>query len=185
MIVFDQSLLAGFKTVEVRIEDLDSGGRYTRTVGPTKGSNSYRLRNRHAVPTRGDVLTTHSQAREGDLCPSFSVDHRGTEVEILDTGRPSYCLLAALSGALETAGPDGKAEAHGTKGMILHSLPGSRIVTSDTSLRLVVWMDAARLERTLQVRLGEPPRESSRVRARPGLGHRPGPGGVAHDPASA
>ena len=38
-------------------------------------------------------------------------------------------------------------------------LPGARLTTSDASLRLVVWMDAARLQRMLHARLGEAPSE--------------------------
>ena len=160
MIEFDPSLLDAFKTVEVRIEDLDGGGRYTRAVGAPKGTNTYRLRNRHAVPARRDVLSTYTdpEGRAGGcLRPYYTVDHVGTE--LVSVGKPSHFLLAALSGAMEFAGPDGKAEAHGTKGMVMRNLPDTRLVTSDASARLVVWMDAARLERTLQARLGEPPRE--------------------------
>jgi AraC-like DNA-binding protein len=157
MIGFDQSLLDAFKTVEVRIEDLERGGRYTRTAGGT--TNMYRLRNRHAVPTRRDVLSTSTEGREGSVWPYCTVDHFGTEVEILSTDHSRYYLLAALSGALEVAGPNGKAEAHGTKGLIHRGLLGARLVTSDASTRLVVRMDATRLERMLQARFGEPSRD--------------------------
>jgi hypothetical protein len=166
-IKFDLSLLDAFKTAETRSEALDSGGRCVRTVNISKGTNIYRLRDRHAVPSRGDVLSAHARGVEGDLSPRYTFDHFGTEVEVLDVGRACYCLLAPLSGSLEHAGPSGKTEAHGTKGMILRSLPGNRLVTSDASLRLVVWMDAARLERLLQARVGEPPRD--RLAFAPGL----------------
>ncbi len=169
MIAFDPSLLDPFKTVEVRVEDLDGGGGYTRTVSALQRTNLYRLRDRHAVPTRRDVLSTHAtiEGREGGLWPGYTVDHFGTDVEILSIGQPCYCLIAALSGAMEAAGPDGKAEVHGTRGMILRGLPGTRVMTSDASTGLAVWMDATRLERTLQARLGEPPRE--RLAFAPGL----------------
>ena len=65
----------------------------------------------------------------------------------------------ALSGALELAGPNGRAEAQATRGVITSYLPGVRFITSDASVRLVIWMDAAKLHRTLQLRLGEPPCE--------------------------
>jgi AraC-like DNA-binding protein len=162
MVRFDRSLLEAFKTVEVRIEDLDRAGRYARTVAATNGTNTYRLRNRHFVPAQREVLirSSHPRGREGSLYPCFIADRFGTELETLDIGRPGYWLLAALSGALELAGPNGKAEAHGTKGMILRAFPGVRVVTTDASLRRAVWMDAARLERMVQARLGEPPRKT-------------------------
>ncbi len=99
-----------------------------------------------------------------------------TELEILSVGKPCHFLLAALSGAMEFAGPDGKAEAHGTKGMVMRNLPDTRLVTSDASARLVVWMDAARLERMVQARLGEPPRE--RLAFAPGFDWNSGQGRV-------
>ncbi len=176
MIGFDRSLLDAFKTAETRIEDLDSGGRCMRTVNISKGTNMYRLRNRHAVPSRREVLSAHARGREGDLSPRYTRDHFGTEVEVLHVGRACYCLLAPLSGSLEHAGPSGTVEAHGTQGLILRSLPGNRLVTSDANLRLVVWMDAGRLERTLQARLGEPPRE--RLAFVPGIDWSSGPGRV-------
>jgi AraC-like DNA-binding protein len=173
MIVFDPARLA-VKTVRVRIEDLDSQGQYTRSVNAAQGdaaqgTNAYRLRNRHAVLTRGDVLSTHTilSRGEGGVRLGCTVDNFGTDIEVLDVGRPCYSLVAALSGALELAGPSGKAEAQGARGLITSYLPGARLVTSDASTRLVIWLDAAKLDRTLQLRLGEPPRE--RLAFEPGV----------------
>jgi hypothetical protein len=77
MIGFDRSLLDVFKTSEVRIEDLDTFGRYTLPASATKNTNVYRLRNRHAVPTRRDVLSTRTNADsyEGDVWLGYTVDH--------------------------------------------------------------------------------------------------------------
>jgi AraC-like DNA-binding protein len=97
-------------------------------------------------------------------------------VEILSIVRPRYCLLVALAGALELAGSSGKSEAHGTKGMIQGVLPGTRVMTSDARVRLLVWMDGARLERMVRARLGEPPRES--LTFAPGVDWSSGPGRV-------
>ena len=95
-----------------------------------------------------------------DLWPCYSIDHFGADIGVEGEGHPRYCLIAALSGAMElVGGPGGTAEAHGTTGYVVRALPGTRSLTSDGSARLVIWMDAARLERTLQARLGEPPRE--------------------------
>ncbi len=175
MVGFDLSLLRSFKMVEVRIEDLEGGGRYSRAIGAT--TNKYRLRDRRVIPTQRDVLRTHAEGSGGSLRPYCTVDHFATDVEMQSIGNPGYYLLAALSGALELDSPSGKAEVHGTKGTVLHGLPGTRIVTSAASTRLVVWMDATRLERTLQGRLGGPPREM--LSFAPGFDWSGGSGGVA------
>ncbi len=160
MLVFDQPLLNAFKTAEVRIEDLDRAGRYTRTLGAAHGANAYRLRSRGARPAARDILSVHGEARMADLWPCYSIDHFGADIGVVGDGHPRYCLIAALSGAMElVGGPSGTAEAHGTTGYVVRALPGTRSLTADGSARLVIWMDAARLERTLQARLGEPPRE--------------------------
>lgn len=175
--MFNQSLLNVFKTTEVRTEDLDKVGRYTRTFGDTSGANLYQLRDRHARPTAQDILSVHREARMGALRACYSVDHFGTDIEVVGNGHPCYCLMAALSGGVAlVGGPGGKAEANGTTGYVVRGLPGTRFVTGDRSERLVIWMDAARLERALQAQLGEPPREM--LAFLPGANWTGGPGRV-------
>ncbi len=177
MLIFDQPSPDAFKTTEVRVEDLDKVGRYTRTFGDTNGTNIYRLRNRHARPTAQDTLSVHREARMGDLRACYSVDHFGTDIEVVGSGHPCYCLMAALSGGIAlVGGPSGSAEAHGTTGYVVRGFPGARFVTGDRSKRLVIWMDAARLERALQAQLGEPPREM--LAFSPGANWAGGPGGA-------
>jgi AraC-like DNA-binding protein len=156
---FDHGLLDGIWTSEVRAGDVDSVGRYEHVVGAWKGVQTHRLRNRHAVPSRRDILSVRGWGPQGDLWPSCTFDQLSQELEVEGDGHPFYSLFTALSGALEAAGPNGKAEVHGTMGMILRGLPGTKLATSDGSLRLGIWMDAARLERTLEARIGEPLRE--------------------------
>ena len=160
MLVFDPPLLKAFKMAEVRTEDLDRAGRYTRTLGAVNGANAYQLRSRRARPAAQEILSVHGEARMADLWPCYSIDHFGADIGVEGEGHPRYCLIAALSGAMElVGGPGGTAEAHGTTGYVVRALPGTRSLTSDGSARLVIWMDAARLERTLQARLGDAPRE--------------------------
>lgn len=173
----DQPLPDAFKLTEVRVEDLDKVGRYTRTFGDASGANLYRLRNRHARPAAHDTLSVHREARMGDLRACYSTDHLGTDVEVVGSGHPCYCLMASLSGGIAlTGGPNGTAEAHGTTGYVMRGLPETRLATSDRSERLVIWMDAPRLERALQARLGEPAREM--LAFSPGAEWAKGPGGA-------
>lgn len=175
--MFNQPSPDVFKTTEVCIDDLDKVGRYARTFGDTNGANIYRLRSRHACPTAQDILSVHREARMGDLRACCSVDHFGTDIEVVGNGHPCYCLMAALSGGFAlVGGPSGRAEAHGPTGYVVRGLPGTGFVTGDRSERLVIWMDAARLERALQAQLGEPPREM--LAFSPGANWASGPGGV-------
>jgi AraC-like DNA-binding protein len=100
--------------------------------------------------------------RAGSLRPCYNADHYGTDIAIVGDGQPQmYCLMVMLSGAMEMVeGPNGTAAAHGTKGMILRGSAGTRFQTTDNSARLALWIDAARLERALAARLGEPPRQA-------------------------
>jgi AraC-like DNA-binding protein len=152
---FDQRPFHGFRTTEVRVGDLDGVGRYDHAL---EGVITYRLRGR-ATPSRRDVLAVRAWRGAGALIPSFTANQMGLEIEVGGDGHPAYALIAALSGPVEASGPNGKAEAHGCAGMILRALPGTKLVIPDSSKRLFIWMDAARLERTLQARIGEPPRE--------------------------
>ncbi len=175
--MLDQFWPVAFKTTEVRMEDLDKVGRYTRTFGNASGANVYQLRNRHARPAAQDTLSVHREARIGDLRACYSVDHSGTNIEVVGNGHPCYCLMAALSGGMAlVGGPNGTAEAQPMTGFAMRGLPETRFVTGDRSERLVIWMDAPRLECTLQAQLGEPPREM--LSFSPGANWASGPGGV-------
>jgi AraC-like DNA-binding protein len=154
-----QGLLDGFRTFEVRAGDLDSLGRYRRPNGPWKGAFLYRPRSGRAARTQNDVLGVHAWRGGGGLWPGYTANQIDLEMEVAGDGSPCYGLYTALSGALEATGPDGKGEAHGARGMILRGSPGTKFRTSDSSMRLIIWMDTVRLERTLQARIGEPLRE--------------------------
>jgi AraC-like DNA-binding protein len=131
---------------------------------------SYRLRDSIPSRTSGDnVLSLQAIRVEGDLRPSYNFDIHGTEVGIIGDGQPDlYCLVTMLSGTLEMVdGPNGSGAAHGKRALIFQGVPGMRFLTSDGSARLALWLDAARLERALQARLGEPP--CQRLEFSPGI----------------
>jgi len=162
VIQFDGPFLDTFDRVEVRGEDIDAGGRFTRKLAALNDVMSYRLRRPGVVPiAREEVLSVQAIRRDGGLRPSYNSDHYGTDIEIIGHGQPRlYCLMMVLSGAMEmVAGPNGTALAHGPKGMVLRGLAGTRIQTTDHSARLALWIDGARLEHTLAARLDEPLRE--------------------------
>ena len=161
MLQFDKPLLDRFRMVEVRAEDLDLGGRFTRNLAAFNGVVSYRVRNPAASRRSLDgVLSLRGIRRDGSLTSVYLADRCAAEADIVGDGLSNlYCLIAMRSGALEmVSGPSGTAVASGTKGMILRGLPDTRFVASDNTARLTLWIDAARLERALAARLGEPAR---------------------------
>jgi hypothetical protein len=110
MIFFDRPLLETFTRVEIRGEDLDLGGRFTRQHASLTNKLSYRLRDSIPSRTSGDnVLSLQAIRVEGDLRPSYNFDIHGTEVGIIGDGQPDlYCLVTMLSGTLEMVdGPNG------------------------------------------------------------------------------
>jgi AraC-like DNA-binding protein len=162
MLQFDKPLLDRFGMVEVRAEDLDLGGSFTRNLAAFKGIVSYRVRNRAAWrQSPGGVLSLRGIRRDGAFTSVYLEDRCAAEADIVGDGLShQYCLIAMQSGALEmVSGPNGTAVASGTKGMILRGLQDTRFVTSDNATRLTLWIDAARLERALAARLGEPARQ--------------------------
>ena len=177
--MFDRPLPDTFTTTEVRSDDLDRIGWYTRRFGGANGANVYWLRDRHARPAARDILSVHREARIGDLRACFSTDRLGAAIEVVGEGHPCYCLVAPLSGGLAlTGGPNGAAEADAATGCVVRGLPETRFVTGDRSERLVVWMDAGRLERTLQAWLGEPARAPRGVAPGGSWARGPGAGGA-------
>jgi AraC-like DNA-binding protein len=163
VIRFDKPLLDTFGAVEILPEDLDLGGRFTRQLAAVNGKMSYRLRCEGALPRpRETVLSVQAMRREGSLRLCYNADRLGTDITLIGDGQPHlYSLTVMLSGAMElTTGPNGTATSHGTHGMIVRGLPGTRLLTTDNSARLVLWIDGGRLERVLGALLDEPPRQS-------------------------
>ncbi|MBV9578478.1 MAG: helix-turn-helix transcriptional regulator, partial [Chloroflexi bacterium] len=148
---------------------------YTDKYGSADGASVFRLHNRHARPLATDILTVHQETRAGDLRIQHGVDTIGLDVEIVGNGHSCYCLGAVLAGKISvTGGPQKPAIALGTTGFVVRTLPETQFLIEDGSERVGVWMDAGRLERTLQAWLGEPPREM--LAFSPGTDWASGPG---------
>jgi AraC-like DNA-binding protein len=160
VIQFDKPLLDTFSTVEILPDDLDMAGRFTRQLAAVNGKMLYRLRGKGPLP-RGSALSIQAMRREGSLRPCYNADRLGTEITLIGDGQPHlYSLTVMLSGAMELAGgPSGTAWSQGMRGMIVRGLPGTRLLTTDHSERLVLWIDGGRLERVLTALLDEPPRQ--------------------------
>jgi AraC-like DNA-binding protein len=160
---FDKPLLDTFGTVEIRAEDLDLDGRFTRQLAAVNGVMTYRLRNKDALQLQNEqTLSVQALRREGTLRVCYNSDLIGTDITLIGNGQPHlYCLMVMVSGAMELIkGPSGAATSQGTHGMIVQGLPGTRIRTTDNSARLVLWVEGGRLERVLTALIGEPPRQS-------------------------
>ena len=104
-------------------------------------------------------MSVQAVRRDGSFKPAYNADHCAADVMIIGNGQPHlYGFVVMLSGAMEmVSGPNGTAIAHGSKGMVVRGLAGTRIVTSDDSARFVLWVDAERLERMLAADLDGSP----------------------------
>jgi AraC-like DNA-binding protein len=159
----DKPLLDTFGSVEIRAEDLDLDGRFTRQLAVVNGLMTYRLRGKSSLYIPNEqVLSVQALRREGTLRACYNSDLIGTDITLIGNGQPHlYSLTVMLSGAMELVkGPSGAAISGGTQGMIVRGLPGTRLRTTDNSARLVLWVDGGRLERALGALIGEPPRHS-------------------------
>ncbi len=160
MLTFDKPLLDRFVTLEIRPEDIDWHGYFTRSLPVENSANVYRLRNRCVYRSSSNAVLTVKAARsEGDLELCSTADCFGTDIRIVGAGHPQYCIITTLRGAVAMEGPNGTAVAQGTHGLILRGLPDTRFATTDGCARMALFIDAARIERALQARLGEPLRE--------------------------
>ena len=177
MIAFDELPHNAFNASSARVEHLDKDGHFNCPLASSKGTNVNWLPNPHARLAPSDVLSVYGEAPTADLWPCYNLDHHGADIEVVGQGRSRYCLTVALSGAMHVVGGhEGAPEAHGSTGFVVRAVPGTRTLTTDGSARLIIWMDAERLETLLQSRLGEPPRKL--LTFAPGVDWNAGPGRV-------
>jgi AraC-like DNA-binding protein len=161
MITFDEPFLRTFETVEICTDDLDMDGRFARQLSVVNDLQSYRLRNPAAARLAPEtVLSKQSIQLVGCMQPCHNADLFGTDIRLIGAGQPHlYCIVVMLTGVMEIAeGPNGTAVADSTNGLVMRGLAGTRVVTSDQSTRLALWIEAARLHRALAAWLDEAPR---------------------------
>ena len=159
MLSFDPSLLSSFSAFDIfDPAEMDIDSRVTKRFPQGNNANTYKLRNRGLLQAKpSGRLSQLAMRREGDLIIAHAADRFGTEVGTVGDGHARYCLSFMLSGGMEMTGGGQRdaAQAHGNTGFVYRGLPGTRFLTTDGNRRLMVWLEAARLERTLEVRLGE------------------------------
>ena len=159
---FDHPLLDTFDLVRISNEDLDVGGRFTRNLAAINGVMSFRIRDGQRPPMAAEQeISIQAMRREGSLTPCYNADRYGTDITVIGNGQPQlYGLIKMLAGGMQmVAGPNGTAAAHGTKGIVARGLPETRLLTTENNVRLVLWVDAGRLEQGLTAWNGEPPRQ--------------------------
>ena len=160
---FDHPLLDTFDLVRISNEDLDIGGRFTRNLAAINGVMSFRIRDgRRPLMGMEQEISVQAMRREGSLTPCYNADRYGTDITVIGDGQPQlYGFIKMLAGGMQmVAGPNGTAAAHGTKGIVARGLPGTRLLTTENNVRLVLWIDADRLERGLTAWNGEAPRRA-------------------------
>jgi AraC-like DNA-binding protein len=129
--------------------ELGARSRITDRFPNTNNVNTYTLRNRGLVATPpGSLLSSFSMRIEGDLRFSVVEDSFGTEIGIREPGHPRYCLTTLLAGSMRWLNSD--TDAVDATGFIYRGDPGQSFLSSDANRRFMLWIDAARLERTFE-----------------------------------
>src|SRR5258707_4878002 len=104
--------------------------------------------------------STFSIGHCGTLRLSRIADARGTRFDICEPGLDAFCVSVMARGASRTTQP-GKLKASAsaadhTTGLIFPGRPATRLVTSDDSIRLQLWVPGDLLHRALEALLGQP-----------------------------
>ncbi len=156
----DRPLLVTFQAVQIRAQDLDRHGCFTRDL-PGNSDYVYKLRRRINADAGPDAIVgVHAGREVSDLQPFYNAEAFGIDGHLMTGQKRGFCLMTSLSGATSVSGaPIGAAVASGTTGIVTRPEPGMRFRTEDGTTRLAFWVVAARLQRTLQARLGEPLRD--------------------------
>jgi AraC-like DNA-binding protein len=159
MLRFDRPFLDTFSAVEIRTEDLDLNGRFARNIAVVNDRMSFRLRDGLGRLPGETMVSLQSMRHEGALQPCYNVDVFGTDIRIIGAGQPElFGLIVVLSGAMDmVAGPNGSGTGSAGTGLALRGSPGTRVLTTDDSIRLSLWFDAPRTESVLATLIGATP----------------------------
>jgi AraC-like DNA-binding protein len=175
MLHLPPGLLTDFLVIDVH--DPDEMGRDSSvSCRFPRSNNAHRYRLRHRLPVRTtDVLTRLAMRTESDLMPAYVADRYATEVEIVQPGVDRICVSTMLTGSLELRTTGGQSvQAIRSHGLVLRGDPGTRFLCSDGNARFNLWVDGARVDRTLAAFLDTP--LSRPLEFQPGLDLSTGPG---------
>ena len=139
-------------------DELGADSGVTRRFPSYNNAHRYSLR-KPPPADRPEVLTRLAMHRAGDLLAGYVGDAFGTEVEVAGQGLQRYCLSVVLSGSMRLRLPTGQeVEADAGRGLVYRGEAGTRFLTEDGCSRWNLWIEAQRVERTLEGLLGRAPR---------------------------
>ncbi|HET6606464.1 MAG TPA: AraC family transcriptional regulator [Rhodopila sp.] len=108
-----------------------------------------------------EALSVRGAGSFGDLDIGYVRDRYATELSLIETGLPHYCLTSVTRGAVEYRPPDATQPVVSDKnaGLVYRGLPDTRLRSTDDGERLAIWTSAQSLEQRLSALMGEPPRQ--------------------------
>ncbi len=95
----------------------------------------------------------------GDLLLSYVTDQMPTRNEVDGTGLDMFCFTTVQTGRMDLSQDGRQATASGNTGLAFRTSLGTRFRTSGDNARLNLLLHAPRVQRTLEVMLGEQTRE--------------------------
>ncbi len=150
--------LDGYLVLDVRDPDeLGADSGVSRRFPSYNNAHRYHLR-QPPPADRPEVLTRLAMHRAGDLLAGYVGDAFGTEVKVAGSGLQRYCVGVVLSGSMQLRLPNGQeVEADGRRGLVYRGEAGTHFLTEDGAARWNLWIEAQRVERTLEGLLGRVP----------------------------
>lgn len=166
MFQIDDALLSRFSLLDVHDpRDMAGDSRISQRLRQGETANTYRLRDAALWSGRPGPLLTRLAGRPlGPLHLAFNTDRYGTEVEVRGPGMPRQCLSLMLSGGAASILGAETVTISRTRGAVLRGEPGTRLMTTDRSARLNLWVSDALLARMLQSLLQDEPLAPLRFR---------------------
>ena len=137
-------------------KELGLDSAVTRRFPKDQSIHRYSLRERSLLQERfSKPITRMATANIGDATISYVSERFATEATIEGTVQDRFCFTTMLSGRLASTAAGHEIVAEDRVGLAYRGQSGTRLLTSDGSVRLNLWLHAAKLERALAALLEE------------------------------
>lgn len=159
----DQSLLRTFTSIKIAYpEGRETSREEQRVYEPINNRVTYRLIDRDARRSSDrEPLSVLGMRQESALALGYNTDRYATDIRVDGEGLARLCLVLTTRGALQMSlGGLGPLLGDIEHGLVYDGRQQRRFQTRDDTARLLMWIDASRLERALIARMDEPLHEA-------------------------
>ncbi|BBK31251.1 AraC-like DNA-binding protein [Stella humosa] len=159
MIQVGQSLLDTFTSIEIQYpEGHGAAAGAQRDYQPINNRVTYRLKDREArADAAAGPLSLLGIRQAGALALGYNRDRYATDIRVDGEGLARFCVVLTTSGALQMRlGGQQPAVGDRSHGLIYDGRQQRQFETWDDTARVMLWIEAARMERALVGLLDEP-----------------------------